>query len=163
MRNTGNLQQQPLMQKNEPFTRRIFACLLAGGVLTTAACTRMPIEHSQSVSQRVNSGKMQVVAESSVGSTTGYIDSTSGATVEITVLSEYFSAGGRKCRRFLQGDGASLSSAGQGNGLNSDTSSAADNGVLLERSTKSDKATNRLACEDSKNGWIEIPIHSIAG
>jgi len=142
MRNSGNFQQQSLMLQINSIVRQSLVYLFATAMLTTAACTRIPVAHQQNVAERVvNTGKMQVVGQTGVGTTARYVDATSGASVEISVLSEYFSAGGRKCRRFLQGTSSNLLSA----------------------SATPDRAIKGLACEDRKNGWIEIPVHSIAG
>jgi len=161
MRNFGNFQQPSLMQERESGTRRLLVCMLATGMLTTVACTRMPVSQSDFKSDKVNTGKMQVVADTLIGTTARYVDASSGVVVEISVLSEYFSAGGRKCRKFLQGGSSPLlsSSLNTGAAIESD----AINNVLLEIPSRSHATTNRLACEDGKKGWIEIPIHSIAG
>ena len=102
MRNSGNFQQQPLMLKAGTTMRHLFVCLLMGGVLFTSACTRMPIEHRAAMPQPVNTGKMQVVAQSVIGAANRYVHPGAGVAVEIAVLSEYFSAGGRTCRRFTE-------------------------------------------------------------
>lgn len=130
MRNSGNFQQQPLMLNAESRSmRQLAVCLLAGMALTTTACTRMPVAHHAVVPEQVNAGKLQLVAQALVGTSSRYTDSRTGAAVEISVLSEYFSASGRTCRRFIE------SAPGGG--------------------------TEGLACQDKKNGWIEIPIQSI--
>jgi hypothetical protein len=102
MRNSGNFQQQSLMLKAGTNTRSLFGCLMIAGVLFISACTRMPIEHRAEMPQPVNTGKMQVVAQSVIGTANRYIDPVTAVVVEIAVLSEYFSAGGRNCRRFTE-------------------------------------------------------------
>ncbi len=151
MRNSGNFQQQSLMLRIRKKVKSVAVCLFAGGVLTTTACTRMPVNNASVMPDQVSAGKMQLVAQASVGTTTRYVDAESGRTVVISVLSEYFSAGGRKCRRFSQSSGTSL----LGSATASDLSAAS-----LE---PLEPTTNGLACEDSKRGWIEIPIQSIEG
>lgn len=159
MRNSGNLQQQPLMAKIRSTVRQLLVCLLAGSVFTIAACTRMPVQNNDAKPESVSTGKIQLVARTPVGATTRYIDPASGAAVEISVLSEYFSAGGRKCRRFSQGSGASLLASDLSTGANSEVS----NGGVLVNTSGSEATTSGLACEDRNSGWIEIPLHSIAG
>ena len=127
MRDSGNLQQQPMMMKIGSGARQLMIYLFAGSVLATTACTRMPLEQSLVKPAQVSTGKIQLVAQTLVGTTTRYVDPTSGATVEISVLSEYFSAGGRKCRRFSQ----SSSTTGQGNGQDSVANSDLSNSELL--------------------------------
>jgi len=74
MRNSGNFQQQSLMLKAGTNTRSLFGCLMIAGVLFISACTRMPIEHRAETPQPVNTGKMQVVAQSVIGTANRYID-----------------------------------------------------------------------------------------
>jgi len=149
------------MLKIESTLGRALVCLFAGGLLTTSACTRMPVSDTQLRTERVNTEAMHVVAETRVGATTRYVEFTTGATVEISVLSEYFSAGGRKCRRFLQGNLSPLSSLDSGLRTDLESNSGTGNSLLPENPSKTAAATKRLACEDSKNGWVEIPVHSI--
>ena len=165
MWDSGNLQQQPLMMNFGSSARQLMVCLIVGSVLVTSACTRLPVEQGQAKSVQVSTGKIQLVGQTLVGTTTRYVDSASGATVEISVLSEYFSAGGRKCRRFSQSTGAPLSGSGQvpASWQDSGTSSAVSNSVLLTKNTGSVVTTKGLACEDDSKGWIEIPLNSIAG
>lgn len=159
MRDSGNLQQQPMMMKIGSGARQLMIYLFAGSVLATTACTRMPLEQSLVKPAQVSTGKIQLVAQTLVGTTTRYVDPTSGATVEISVLSEYFSAGGRKCRRFSQ----SSSTTGQGNGQDSVANSDLSNSELLTDIPASVSTTKGLACEDRSSGWIEIPLNAIAG
>ena len=102
MRNSGNFQQQSLMLNAGTTMQRLIVCLLVGGVLSTTACTRMPVEQHAEMPQRVNNGKMRVVAQSVIGTASRYIHPDTAVAVEISVLSEYFSAGGRTCRRFTE-------------------------------------------------------------
>lgn len=141
MRYSGNFQQQSLMLN----IKRASTGILFGIVALTTACTRMPVETSQAQLSRVaaTSDQIQWVAQSIVGTTTRYVDSTSGVESRISVLSEYFSASGRLCRQFIE----------------ERDYSARDN---LENSTLPITTENRLACQDKENGWIEIPVQSFA-
>ena len=164
MWDSGNLQQQPLMMNFGSSVRQLIICLLVGSVLTTTACTRLPVEQSQIKPVQVSTGKIQLVAQALVGTTTRYVDPASGATVEISVLSQYFSAGGRKCRRFSESSSTPLQD-GQvtGSGQDSGESTDPNNSGLLTESSAPVATTKGLACEDSSNGWIEIPLNTIAG
>ena len=159
MRDSGNLQQQPMMMKIGSGARQLMIYLFAGSLLATTACTRMPLEQNLVKPVQVSTGKIQLVAQTLVGTTTRYVDPASGAAVEISVLSEYFSAGGRKCRRFSQ----SSSTTGQGNGQDTGANSELGTGELLTDIPGSVTTTKGLACEDSSSGWIEIPLNAIAG
>ena len=164
MWDSGNLQQQPLMMNFGSSARQLMVCLIVGSVLVSSACTRLPVEQGQAKSVQVSTGKIQLVGQTVVGTTTRYVDSASGTTVEISVLSEYFSAGGRKCRRFSESSSTPLQD-GQvtGSGQDSGESTDPNNSGLLTESSAPVATTKGLACEDSSNGWIEIPLNSIAG
>lgn len=174
MRNSGNIQQQSLMPESHPISRQINIGLLTALVLFTTACTRMPIAHSQLQPQPAVAGKMQLVGQTGIGSTARYIDSNTGATVNISVLSEYFSASGRKCRRYLEGSDAFVDRALVDKALadkalvdNAMMQSEMTSGQSIGKSefsvSTSQQVKKRLACQDSHNGWVDIQLQSITG
>jgi len=150
MWDSGNFQQQSLMLKIHSICKTISVWLIASSVLTSAACTRMPVQPGQPALVNTDFAKMQTVAQTSVGATARYTDTASGAAVEILVLSEYFSAAGRKCRRFSE-----VSLFNPGNGDLTDGQAVVRVGDIGTQ--------ERLACDDVKKGWIEIPVDSITG
>lgn len=93
---------------------------IAACALLIAGCTTAPDKYRHGSDSRVSqlvsaplvaqSSKMQAVATAEIGTPSRYVDRESGMTVELIVLSEYFSANGRNCRRFVEGNGARESS-----------------------------------------------------
>ena len=89
---------------------------LVACALLIVGCTTAPDKYrsagSSSISQLMpatlaaQSSKMQAVATAEIGSPSRYVDPESGMTVELIVMSEYFSANGRNCRRFVEVSGA---------------------------------------------------------
>ncbi len=101
-----------------------------------AGCTRMPADYGGQVAgpvlvQTDNSGVISLVANARVGASQTFVDPQTGLTSQVTVLSEYFSANGRSCRRFSQ----HMSNAAA--------------------------PVKKLGCKDQRIGWQEIPVSHI--
>ncbi len=104
-------------------------------LLVLTACTRMPIDRvadSRQPVAAVSSAKADRVAAASLNIPMAFTDRATGQSSQITVTSEYISANGRPCRRFL------------------------------ERSGTSAVASKGLSCQDSIQGWQEIPLATFA-
>ncbi len=91
---------------------RIFVALLT--VLSVSACTTRPAEYRQDASvqasRSTDDNKLSVIASAVIGRPTTYVDQATGLSTEIIVESEYFSANGRICRRFIERGATSDSS-----------------------------------------------------
>lgn len=83
---------------------RILSILLI--MFSISACTRMPAEYRDNyrvpVAMPTDNNKLDVVASAVIGSPTMYTDQITGLSTQITVISEYFSANGRICRRYTE-------------------------------------------------------------
>lgn len=156
MRPSGNLQQQPLMGETLAMVRlpprvKQTRLLLVAAIALLTACTRMPVEHQAVVPERAQDNRLQVIAQTAIGASARYIDATTGVAVTVSVLSEYFSAAGRNCRKFSESRSRQTVVA--------DAANIADTNAN-EGSTPS---AFGLVCRDAKQGWVEVPVHSIAG
>ncbi len=110
--------------------------LMLSMIIAAFGCTRMPANYSNTNTRPVlaetnNNELMQLVASARIGGVETFVDPVTGLASQITVLSEYFSANGRSCRRFSQ----HLSNASA--------------------------PRKKLGCKDSANGWREIPVSHI--
>ena len=104
--------------------------------VVVVGCTPMPVDYGGRVTSAVllqaeNRDVISLVANTRVGASETFVDPQTGLTSQVTVLSEYFSANGRSCRRFLQ----HMSNAAA--------------------------PVKKLSCKDQRNGWQEITVSHI--
>ena len=162
MRHSGNLQQQPLMGETLAMVR-LQRCVKHSRLLAVAAialltaCTRMPVEHQAVVPERAQDNRLQVIAQTGIGASARYIEASTGVAVTVSVLSEYFSAAGRNCRKFSESRSRQTVVA--------DTANSAGTSVNVNTDVNTGLAPSKigLVCRDAKQGWVEVPVHSIAG
>ncbi len=113
---------------------RLLLCTIL--MLISVACTRMPADYGNSAVRPVSvtagsTGVMELIAGARIGLPQTFVDPGTGLTSTVTVLSEYFSANGRSCRRYTQ-----------------HMSNAAN-------------PVDRLSCKDQRSGWQDIPVSHI--
>jgi len=88
-------------------TRFYLSIALAVSVVIVNGCTRTPDAYRAGDSvatsaARESSAWLSLVGSVEIGVTERFVNRVTGEHTELTVTSEYFSANGRKCRRFVQ-------------------------------------------------------------
>lgn len=95
-----NIQQRRMMN------RKLLLLLSVVSLLSTG-CTRMPeeyrVKNTMNAAPASDTRMLKAIANAAVGSTIAYTDQITGLTSEINIQSEYFSANGRICRRYTEG------------------------------------------------------------